>query len=99
MRLPIRAVLACAAMWAILAYGAAGHGVPKVASHDGMAGATVGLCMLLVTVVALTGVQPPHAPLLRTTTLAHRTIKLLEVGPRIDARARASPSVLQRFRN
>jgi hypothetical protein len=68
-------------------------------AHDGMAGAAAGLCLLLITVVG--GVVLPRR------ALAWVPVGFLEraaphpepVLPPPDARGRASPRRLQRFRN
>ena len=99
MRLSLRTLLACAAAWAVLAYGATGHGIPKLDAHDGMAGATMGLCLLLVTVVALTRLQRPRPGPRRSPVRTNGAAPEPAVIRAIDARERASPSVLQRFRN
>jgi hypothetical protein len=81
-----------------LAYGLSGHGMPQM-SHDGVAGAAAGLCLLLVTVL----------PYLAVPKRETRDVALVVEGtpryvawpttPALDVRARASPHALQRFRN
>jgi hypothetical protein len=99
MRATLRSLLAALAAAAVLAYVAAGHGLPQIASHDGMAGSTIGLCLLLVSIIGL--IAPPLCAVrpqpLRT--FAFPPPAAASVLPRLDARARASPRVLQRFRN
>lgn len=90
-------LLAATVAAAVLFYGASGHSLPQ-GSHDGMAGAAVGLCLLFVMTLALSvpGPQRHEAPVAAERVEAY-------VGPSpappLDGRARASPSVLQRFRN
>lgn len=95
----VRSLLAATAVAAILSYGLAGHGLPQMSSHDGMAGAAAGLCLLLATVLAFASMPRPeahHAPALRDTS----AIAVAPPPPApVDGRARASPSTLQRFRN
>jgi len=95
----VRSLLAVTAVAAVLSFGLSGHGLPQMSSHDGMAGAAAGLCMLLATALAFTAIptpRPHHTPVLREATP-------IAVPPapraRLDGRARASPSALQRFRN
>lgn len=99
MRLPLRSVFAAAAAAAVLAYGAAGHGLPQMSSHEGMAGSTIGLCFLLVTVVGLVALPRPEGPARPTRMLVVETPAPAPALAPLDARARASPSALQRFRN
>lgn len=98
-RARVRPLLAATAVAAILAYGFAGHSLPQMSSHDGMAGATAGLCLLLATGFAYAAAPKPQA---------HEPIPVVDgapsyVGPQprppLDGRARASPRTLQRFRN
>lgn len=95
----IRPLLAATAVAAVLSYGLSGHGLPQMSSHDGMAGAATGLCLLLATALAYAAVPKPqpHQPTLVANTAPNY------VGPQprppLDCRARASPSTLQRFRN
>jgi hypothetical protein len=95
----VRSLLAVTAVAAVLSYGLSGHGLPQMSSHDGMAGAAASLCLLLATALAFAAMP---------TSAAHGTPVLREVAPipvrsappePLDGRARASPSVLQRFRN
>jgi hypothetical protein len=95
----VRSLLAVTAVAAVLSYGLSGHGLPQMSSHDGMAGAAAGLCMLLATVLVFAAVPTPgahHTPVLREATPV-----AVGSAPRapLDGRARASPSALQRFRN
>jgi hypothetical protein len=100
MSMGLRSLVAAAAAAAVLTYGLAGHGLPQVNSHEGMAESTLGLCVLLVTVVGLVAVPRPHGSPLPTRAV--RAFPLTAAAPARrpdDARARASPSALQRFRN
>ena len=94
-----RSLLATTAVAAVLAYGLAGHSLPQMSSHDGMVGAAAGLCLLLVTIVRVVAAPPPAPPPPALTTEA----PLLRIASPflrpIDGRARASPAVLQRYRN
>ena len=93
----VRSLLAATAVVTVLFYGFSGHSVPHI-SHDGMAGATVGLCLLLVTALGYAAIRRPErsravvvsagAPYVRRSPLML-----------LDGRTRASPSVLSRFRN
>lgn len=95
----IRSLLAATAVAAVLSYGLSEHSLPQMSSHDGMAGAAAGLCLLLVTVLGYIAAPKPQAP--RPVVVAEATPGYLEPPPRppLDGRARASPSALQRFRN
>jgi hypothetical protein len=95
----VRSLLAATAVAAVLAYGLSGHGPPQMSSHDGMAGAAAGLCLLLATALGFAATPKPDVP---------RTPRLRDGAPiaggsppdaPVDGRARASPSALQRFRN
>ncbi|HEX9284424.1 MAG TPA: hypothetical protein VF879_02040 [Nitrospirales bacterium] len=99
MKLPLRSLLAAAAAAAVLAYGAAGHGLPQVSSHEGMAGSTIGICLLLVTVLGLNAMPRPDGPPRQIRPVALPVPDLAPAGTPLDGRARASPSALQRFRN
>jgi hypothetical protein len=94
----IRALLAATALTSILAYSVSAHGV-SLMSHDGMAGAAAGLCLLLVTLLAYPAAPRPQASRFRVVTRAEPVSGDPERGPLIDGRARASPIRLQRFRN
>ena len=93
-----RALLAAIVVAAVLSYGLSGHGLQQV-SHEGMSGVAVGLCLLFVTALALAAPRraEPHRPAVAAELVAVYVGPA--PGPRLDARARASPSVLQRFRN
>jgi hypothetical protein len=95
---PLRSLLAGAAAAAVLAYGGAGHALPDVNSHEGMAGSTLGLCLLLVTVLGLTALPRPERPRTIRALALIMPVAVHRAAP-LDARARASPSALQRFRN
>jgi hypothetical protein len=94
----VRSLLAVTAVAAVLSYGLSGHGLPQMSSHDGMAGAAAGLCLLLATalVCAALPTRAHHTPV-----LGEAAPVALGSAPRppLDGRARASPSALQRFRN
>ena len=94
-----RSLLAALAAAAVLSYGLVGHGMPPMSSHEGMAGAAAGLCLLLVTVLGTVAV--PKAQAHRPAVVPEAAPSYLGPPPRppLDARARASPSTLQRFQN
>ena len=94
----IRPLLAAAAVAAVLADGLSGHGLPQL-SHDGMAGAAAGLCLLLATAVAYAAAPrpAPHPPAVVADAAPARVAA--PASPPLDGRARASPIALQRFRN
>ena len=95
----VRSVLAATAVAAVLSYGLSGHGLPQMSSHDGMAGAAAGLCLLLAAalgVAAMRRPEPHHTPTVRDTA----PIAVAPPPPApLDVRARASPAAPQRFRN
>jgi hypothetical protein len=95
----IRPLLATAAVAAVLSYGFAGHGLPQMSSHDGMAGAAAGLCLLLATVLGYASAAKPESPESAVLTEAAPSYVEARPHPPQDGRARASPSALQRFRN
>ena len=95
----IRALLAATAVAAVLLYALSGHG-PAHVSHEGMSSAAAALCLLVATAVACAATPKPRPqePLVVAdvrTTYGHAPPH----GPPLDARARASPIALQRFRN
>lgn len=98
-RARIRRLLATTAVAAVFAYGLSGHGSPQMSTHDGMADAAAGLCLLLMAVLTYAGMPKPNTVGAAIATSVAR----LYTGPPprmpLDARARASPSTLQRFRN
>ena len=95
----VRSLLAATTVAAVLSYGLAGHGLPQMSSHEGMAGAAAGLCLLLATALGLAAMPRPdahHTPVLREAA----PIAVASPPPApLDGRARASPTALQRFRN
>jgi hypothetical protein len=95
----VRCLLATTAVAAVLSYGLSGHGLPQMSSHDGMAGAAAGLCLLLATALAFAAMPTPGAHY--TPVLREAAPIAVPSAPRapLDGRARASPSALQRFRN
>jgi hypothetical protein len=94
-----RSLLAVLAAASIIGYGIGGHALPMVESHDGMAGAGAGLCLLLAVGVACAVALRPQAQSF-PVPLAALPITVDRVRERVvDQRARASPVVLQRFRN
>jgi hypothetical protein len=95
----VRSVLATTAVAAVLAYGLSGHSLPPMSSHDGMASAAAGLCLLLATALAFAATPKPEtqpSPVLREA--APIAVPSPPDAP-LDGRARASPSTLERFRN
>jgi len=95
----IRPLLAASAAAAILSYGLVGHGLPQLTAHDDMAGAAAGLCLLLATV--LVSAALPKNATLRAAVIEVDAPRYTPPAPSspLDGRARASPSMLQRFRN
>jgi hypothetical protein len=70
-----------------------------MSSHDGMAGAAAGLCLLLAAALGFRTVPRPEA---HDTPVVHEAVAIAVVSPPpapLDGRARASPVALQRFRN
>jgi hypothetical protein len=92
-------LLAAIAVAAVLLYGLAGHGLPQMSSHDGMAGGAAGLCLLLATVLGYAAAPKPEAHAAAVTTQGLQAAAGLAPLAPMDGRARASPSALQRFRN
>jgi hypothetical protein len=95
----LRPLLAAAAAAALLSYGLFGHALPRLESHDGMPGAAAGLCLLLVTALGYAALKRPKAERPALVANAHPAYVGAPARPPLDTRARASPSVLQRFRN
>jgi hypothetical protein len=95
----VRSLLAATVVAAVLSYGLSGHGLPQMSSHDGMAGAAAGLCLLLATALVFAAMPRPASP--RTPVLPEAAPIVIASPPNapLDGRARASPSALQRFRN
>jgi hypothetical protein len=94
----LRPLLATTAVAAVLVYGLSGHGTAHM-SHEEMAGAAAGLCLLLATAVAYTAAPKPATHQRAFVADAAPTfVAALQRRP-VDARARASPVSLQRFRN
>ena len=94
-----RSLLAATAVAAVLSSGLTGHALPQMSGHDGMAGAAAGLCLLLASALTFVALPTPEA---------HDLVLLKDAAPSYvapqpralqDARTRASPSALQRFRN
>lgn len=92
-------MLACLAVACVLAYGLAGHGLPDVNAHDGMAGVAAGLCVLLVAAVVVAGRRRPAWPTAPASHDARLALCPMGRPAAVDVRARASPAELQRFRN
>jgi hypothetical protein len=98
-RVRIRPLLAATAVAAVLSYGLAGHGLPQLSSHEGMAGAAAGLCLLLATVLGYAATPKPEAHHLAVVGEAASSYVDPPPRPPLDGRARASPTALQRFLN
>lgn len=92
-------LLAAAAVAAVLYHGWSGHGLPQPSAQDGLAGAAVGLCLLLTTVLAFVGMPKPGARRPVAATPVATSYVEPPRRPALDGRARASPTALQRFRN
>jgi peptidoglycan/LPS O-acetylase OafA/YrhL len=95
----IRPLLATAAVAAVLSYGFFGHGLPQPSDHEGMAGVTAGLCLLLATVLGYAATPKPQTDYPVIVTRAAASYADPPPRPPLDIRSRASPSTLQRFRN
>lgn len=95
----IRSVLSATAAAAVLSYSLSGHGLPQLDSHDGMAGATAGLCLLLATVLVYVAAPTPAVRTVFVATHGSPARSSAPPLPPLDGRARASPAALQRFRN
>lgn len=94
----IRSLLAATAIAAVLSYGLSGHGLPQM-SHDGMAGAGVGLCLLLAVALGCIATTEPEARNHEVATEAASPFLDPRLHQPLDGRARASPTALQRFLN
>ena len=95
----VRSLLAATAVAAVLSYGLAGHGLPQMSSHDGMAGAAAGLCLLVATALGFAAMRTLEA---QQTPVVREAVAITAAPPPpvpLDGRARASPAALQRFRN
>ncbi len=68
-------------------------------SYDDMAGAAAGLCLLLAAAGALCATPPPASRLVAAPAWLPEPRSLPAVSAPSDGRARASPVILQRFRN
>jgi hypothetical protein len=97
-RAGIRSLLAATAIAAVLSYGLSGHGLPQM-SHEGMAGAGAGFCMLLAAALGCVASPKPEAHHPAVATEAAPTYLDPPPYPPPDGRARASPTALQRFLN
>jgi hypothetical protein len=95
----IRLLLAATAVAAVLSHGLSGHALQQMSSHEGMVGATAGLCLLIVTVLVSRAMPEPEAQVPTVVTDAGPSYLDPPQRPPPDGRARASPSSLQRFRN
>lgn len=95
----VRVLLATTVVAAVLSYGLSAHSLPQMSSQDGMAGAAAGLCLLLVTAIGFAVTAKPESR--RACVVCKATAFAVAVPRpgRVDGRARASPSSLQRFRN
>ena len=93
----VRSLLAATAVVTVLFYGLSGHSVSHI-SHDGMAGATLGLCLLLVTALGFAAIPDPERS---RAVVVRASAVYVRRPPRtlLDGRTRASPTVLRRFRN
>lgn len=93
-----RSLLAAVAVSAVLAHGLSGHGLAQI-SQDDMAAVGAGLCLILV--VVLPGLAVRRADVRPTGVVAAFVGRPVAPEPSrpLDARERASPPALQRFRN
>ena len=94
-----RSLLAATAVAAVLAYGFGGHALPQMNSHDGMAGAAAGLCLLLAAALGAAAIRRPESHLTRAVRVAAPIAVPPPPPTPLEGRARASPAALQRFRN
>jgi hypothetical protein len=94
----IRMLVAATAIAAVLSHGLSGHGLPQMSSDD-VAGAAAGVCLLLASALVFTMMPTPRRG--RTAVLRKAVRIAVSSAPRVplDGRSRASPSVLERFRN
>ncbi|MFN2470464.1 MAG: hypothetical protein ABR583_05640 [Gaiellaceae bacterium] len=92
-----RSLLAATAAAGLLAYGIGGHGLAHAGPHAGLAAGAAGLCLLLVTVLrrATPAALPEGSLVLVGAPFFPTPVQL----PTAERKARASPPVLQRFRN
>lgn len=95
----VRSLLAAAAIWGVFAYGIAGHALRQPMSHDDMAGAAVGLCLLLASAIAVLAAARPADRLVAAPASFPEPGAPPGISAPSDGRARASPVALQRFRN
>ena len=95
----VRTFLAMTAVAAVISYGLSGHGPPHVTSEHGMAGSAAVLCLLLATTLVFAAIPTPRSQ--HTTAFGEVPQLDASSAPRepLDGSARASPSVLQRFRH
>jgi hypothetical protein len=95
----VRTLLAATAVAAVLSYGLFGHGPRQMGSHDGVAGAAAGLCLLLAAALGFAAMPKPQTHQPRLNTEVAPSYVGPQPRPPLDGKARASPSTLQRFRN
>ena len=84
----IHPLLATTAVVAVLSYGLSSHGALNTSSHDGMAGAAAGLCLLVATVLASVAFLRPPAQHL--SVVRDATAIVVESPPRLPLAARPS---------
>jgi hypothetical protein len=91
--------MAATAIAAVLAHGLSGHGLPQMSSHDDLMGAAAGVCLLLASTLVFTAMPTPRAG--HAAVLRDAAPTVVSPAPRVplEGRSRASPSVLERFRN
>lgn len=92
----IRSVVAATAVAAVLSYGMVAH-APPMSSHDAM-GVVAGLCILLVGSLSFATVHMPEQHAAVAPGARPGYVEPPQ-DPPLDARTRASPRALQRFRN
>ena len=100
MTLPrMRTLILAIVVAALLLYGASGHGPHQMSTDEGMAGAVAGLCLLLFTVLgsAVRTRIPTNDEPRRAEAVLVTPTRPVQIA--VDRRARASPSILQRFRD
>ncbi len=94
-------VLVAALAFALCLFMGVGHGVHNSMSpdHDGMAGTAIGLCLILVTLVVRFVTRAPRLTFAWRTRPYPAIPRSHAIVIEVTQQARASPVLLQRFRN
>ena len=93
-----RMLMSTIAVATLLLYGAS-HGLHRMSTDEAMAGAVTSLCVLLVTVLAVSPAQRPETDHELRPGDQPAARFAWPTGLAVDRKARASPRTLQRFRN